>query len=83
MEKLTLEHQTHQVDEITGEIVDDAQGYGYKDKQKATKAMWWKFNGGKEKKNNGDHNSGGVVSGDNIVDNKNADYKILWIMLKF
>jgi len=40
------------VDENTGEIVDDAQGYGYKDKQRAVKAMWWKFNGGKEKKNN-------------------------------
>jgi hypothetical protein len=38
------------IDENTGEIIDDAQGYGYKDKQKATKAMWWKFNGGKEKK---------------------------------
>ena len=38
------------IDENSGEIVDDAQGYGYKDKQKATKAMWWKFSGGKEKK---------------------------------
>ena len=38
------------INENSGEIVDDAQGYGYKDKQKATKAMWWKFNGGKEKK---------------------------------
>ena len=40
------------IDEITGEILDDAQGYGYKDKQKATKAMWWKFKGGKEKIDN-------------------------------
>lgn len=40
------------VDENNGVIVDDAQGYGYKDKQKAIKAMWWKFNGGKNKKNN-------------------------------
>jgi hypothetical protein len=40
------------IDENSGEIIDDAQGYGYKDKQKATKAMWWKFNGGKEKKDN-------------------------------
>lgn len=25
-----------------GKIVDDAQGYGYKTRQKAAKAMWWK-----------------------------------------
>jgi len=31
-------------------IVDDAQGFGYKDRTKANKAMWWKFGGGKEKK---------------------------------
>ena len=30
-----------------GKIVDDAQGYGYKTRQKAAKAMWWKFKGGK------------------------------------
>jgi hypothetical protein len=40
------------IDEDSGEVVDDAQGYGYKDKQKASKAMWWKFGGGKEKKDN-------------------------------
>lgn len=40
------------VDEDSGEIVDDAQGYGYKDKQRAFKAMWWKYNKGKEKKDN-------------------------------
>jgi len=38
------------IDEETSEILDDAQGFGYKDKQKATKAMWYKFGGGKEKK---------------------------------
>jgi len=27
------------IDEDSGEIVDDAQGYGYKDKQKAIKAI--------------------------------------------
>jgi len=31
-------------------IIDDAQGYGYKSKQKAYKAMNWKFKGGKQKK---------------------------------
>ena len=30
-----------------GKIVDDAQGYGYISKKKATKAMWWKFKNGK------------------------------------
>ena len=30
-----------------GKVVDDAQGYGYTSKQKAAKAMWWKFKGGK------------------------------------
>jgi hypothetical protein len=32
-----------------GKTVDDAQGYGYKSKAKATKAMWYKFKGGKGK----------------------------------
>lgn len=30
-------------------IVDDAQGYGYKDRQRASRAMWYKFKGGREK----------------------------------
>lgn len=29
-------------------IIDDAQGYGYKSKEKAAKALWWKFKGGKD-----------------------------------
>lgn len=32
-----------------GKIIDDAQGWGYKTEQKAHKAMWYKFNGGKQK----------------------------------
>jgi len=32
-----------------GKTVDDAQGHGYKSKQKAAKAMWYKFKGGKAK----------------------------------
>ena len=32
-----------------GKIVDDAQGYGYKTAQKAHKAMWYKFQNGKQK----------------------------------
>jgi len=34
-----------------GKIIDDAQGYGYKTEQKAHKAMWYKFEGGKQKIN--------------------------------
>lgn len=33
----------------TGEIMDDANGYGYKDETKASKVLWWKFKGGKDK----------------------------------
>ena len=32
-----------------GKIIDDAQGYGYKTSQKAHKAMWYKFQNGKQK----------------------------------
>ena len=34
-----------------GKVVDDAQGYGYKSKQKAAKALWYKFKDGKSKIN--------------------------------
>ena len=37
------------IDSETGEVIDDAQGYGYKDKIRASKALWWKFKNGKEK----------------------------------
>ena len=40
------------VDFKTGAIIDDAQGYGYKTQQKAAKAGWWKFKGGKGKTKN-------------------------------
>jgi len=33
-----------------GKIVDDAQGYGYKTKRNAYKAMYYQFKGGKQKK---------------------------------
>lgn len=32
-----------------GEIIDDAQGYGYKTFQSAQKAAWYKLKGGKKK----------------------------------
>ncbi|MFA5313838.1 MAG: hypothetical protein WC375_11100 [Methanomassiliicoccales archaeon] len=32
-----------------GKIIDTANGYGYKTFQNAHKAMWYKFNGGKQK----------------------------------
>jgi hypothetical protein len=31
----------------TSKIIDDAQGYGYKTRQTAEKAAWYKFKGGK------------------------------------
>ena len=37
------------VDEVTGKIIDDAQGYGYKTKEKAYSAYNYKFAGGKQK----------------------------------
>jgi len=33
----------------TNNVIDDAQGYGYKTKQNAEKAIWYKFKGGKSK----------------------------------
>ena len=32
-----------------GNVIDDAQGYGYRSAMKAQKAMWYKFKGGKQK----------------------------------
>ena len=32
------------------EVVDDAQGYGFKSREKALKAMHYKFNGEKERR---------------------------------
>jgi hypothetical protein len=36
-------------DPATGTVLDDAQGWGYKTKQKAAAAAWYKFKGGKAK----------------------------------
>jgi hypothetical protein len=36
-------------DPATSTVLDDAQGYGYTTKQKAEKAAWYKFKGGKSK----------------------------------
>lgn len=33
-----------------GKVVDDANGYGYKTYNSAKKAMWYKYGGGKRKK---------------------------------
>lgn len=37
------------VDKETGEIIDNANGYGYKNKTNAYRAGWYKFGGGKKK----------------------------------
>lgn len=34
----------------TQEVIDNANGYGYKTRQNAEKAAWYKFKGGKAKK---------------------------------
>jgi len=34
----------------TGEVIDNANGYGYKTRQNAEKAAWYKLKGGKTKK---------------------------------
>lgn len=36
----------------TGEIIDNANGYGYKSKPNAYRAGWYKFGGGKKKVDN-------------------------------
>lgn len=41
----TVEYETRwKVTDKNGKVVDDAQGYGYKTKQKAIKAMWYRQN---------------------------------------
>lgn len=42
-----VEETRYVIADDDGKIVDDAQGYGYKTKQNAMKAMWWKFKNGK------------------------------------
>lgn len=37
------------VDEITSEVLDDAQGYGYRSEEKALAAYRYKYGGGREK----------------------------------
>lgn len=37
------------ITDTNNNIIDDAQGYGYKTKQTAEKALWYKFKGGREK----------------------------------
>lgn len=41
--------QRYVIVDDNGKIVDDANGWGYKSKQSASKAMWYKFKGGKQK----------------------------------
>ncbi len=43
------EESRYRIEDDDGKVIDDAQGYGYKTYQKAIKAMWHKFQGGREK----------------------------------
>jgi len=36
------------IDELTGDILDNAQGFGYKNETSANKVMWFKYQGGLE-----------------------------------
>lgn len=40
------------VNSDTGHVLDNAQGYGYKTKQSASKALWFKFKNGKVENSN-------------------------------
>lgn len=35
--------------DLDGKVIDDAQGWGFKSKQAAIKAAWYRFGGGKQK----------------------------------
>ena len=43
------EESRYRIEDDDGKVIDDAQGYGYKTYRKAIKAMWYKFQGGREK----------------------------------
>ena len=41
----------YRIEDDEGNIIDDAQGYGYKSRKNAAKVLWYKFKGGREKLN--------------------------------
>lgn len=43
------EETRYAIADSSGVIIDDAQGYGYKSAKSASKAMWYKFKGGRSK----------------------------------
>ena len=43
------EEERYRIKDDDGNVIDDAQGYGYKTYQNAIKAKWYKFQGGREK----------------------------------
>lgn len=46
--KITKRKDRFVIADDNGEVIDDANGYGYKTKESARKAMWYKFKGGEE-----------------------------------
>ncbi len=60
-----------------GEIIDNAQGYGYKTKQNAYKAGYWKFKGGKENKLNEDNKSKNFIK--DLLNRKRFDLNRIYI----
>ena len=47
--KIIQKNKRFVIADDSGKVVDDAQGWGYKTEEKAKKAMWYKFKGGKQK----------------------------------
>lgn len=45
--KIVQKNKRFVIADNSGKVVDDAQGWGYKTEEKARKAMWYKFKGGK------------------------------------
>ena len=45
------EETRYRIEDEDGNIIDDAQGYGYKSRKKAAKALWYMFKDGREKLN--------------------------------
>lgn len=48
-EQFVNEEKRYIILDDDGNVIDDAQGYGYKSFEKAKKALWYKFKKGKEK----------------------------------
>ena len=62
------------VDPVTGAVLDDAQGYGYTSFEKAKKAGWYKFAGGKKKVDTAKKNAAAFWKKNKAFGKRVADY---------